>query len=344
MKASEKAIIGAKIVAARATNRVRPFFVQYSLLNDCNAQCVYCDSPFRGDRQLDAATHRRILSEYARLGAVRIKFLGGEPLLRADIGELVDAVRHLGMRCAMVTNGFLIPRKLDVIKNLDELVISIDGNEAAHDRQRGEGSWRKVMDGIETCSRAMVDFFLTAVVTNCSSDQIDWLLNLARELGVMVNFQIPLYNPEVYGAEAASWLPDEDAIRSIIGRIIQAKEAGAPVLFSVRSYRRTLHWPDYSMERDVRPGQVSPCTAGCYFLHMEPGGDVYPCVQHIGAFSPKNVITDGVEQAWRHAQAHACFSCYNTWLNENRAIFDLSPSVLYNFLRNYMRPRVQKNV
>ena len=30
---------------------------------------------------------------------------------------------------------------------------------------------------------------------------------------------------------------------------------------------------------------------------------------------------------------------YNTWLNENRAIFELRPAILMNFWQNYMRPR-----
>jgi hypothetical protein len=46
-----------------------------------------------------------------------------------------------------------------------------------------------------------------------------------------------------------------------------------------------------------------------------------------------------VEAAWRHAQRHSCFDCYNTWLNENRAIFDLRPAVLANFWRGYLARR-----
>jgi MoaA/NifB/PqqE/SkfB family radical SAM enzyme len=124
-----------------------------------------------------------------------------------------------------------------------------------------------------------------------------------------------------------------------VSRIIAAKAAGAPVLFTTRSYTKTLSWDDYAIERVERPDEQSPCTAGKYFLQLEPNGDIYPCVLHIGTFKPLNAVRDGVEAAWRHATRHSCFSCYNTWLNENRGIFDLHPSVLTNFWRNYLQPR-----
>ena len=339
MKNRTKMAIGARILASRLTNRPRPFFVQYSLLNGCNARCVYCNSPDREDRPLAFEQHVRILRDFARLGAARIKFLGGEPLLVREIGALADEVRRLGMRSAMVTNGFLIPEKFDTVRKMDEVVISIDGGEEAHDRQRGPGSWKKVMKGIGLCAEAKLDFFLSAVVTRRSFDQIPWLLETASRLGVMVNFQIPQFNEEMYGAEARAWMPDPDDIRRIVAEIVAAKESGAPVLFTTRSYRRTLSWPDFSLERVERPGERSPCTAGRYFLQMEPNGDIYPCVLHIGTFRPLTAARDGVEAAWRPAGNHSCFRCYNTWLNENRAIFDLSPAVLSNFWTSYLNGR-----
>jgi MoaA/NifB/PqqE/SkfB family radical SAM enzyme len=339
MKATAKLAIGAQILAARAQGRPRPFFVQYSLLNGCNARCVYCNSPAREDQQLTTAEHREILAEFARLGTVRVKFLGGEPLLRADIAELAAHVRGLGMRTAMVTNGFMLPERREVIPLLDEIIISIDGDRAAHDRQRGAGTWDRVMRGIEVCAEERADFFLSAVVTRESLGEIDWLIALARRLRVMVNFQIPQHNVEMYGTGAAKWLPSPEETRALLQKIITAKEAGDPVLFTTASYRRTLHWPDYLDERVERPGEKSPCTAGRYFLQVEPNGDLYPCVLQVGTFKPKNVKRDGVRAAWEHAQNHSCFDCYNTWLNENRAIFDLKPAVLGNFWRNYLRPR-----
>jgi MoaA/NifB/PqqE/SkfB family radical SAM enzyme len=337
MTNGQKLRIGSRILLAKVTNQPRPFFVQYSRLNGCNASCVYCNCPQRPDPRADLASHVRVLTELAQLGAARIKFLGGEPLLHPDIAPLVATVKKLGMRAAMVTNGFLVPRHIETVRTLDEVVISIDGNEAAHDAQRGAGTWKKVMAAIDACARVGVDFFLSAVVTRQTTDQIDWLIDTARRYGVSVNFQIPQFNPEMYGPHARAWMPEPDAIRSVVSRIIAAKESGAPVLFTAHSYRRTLEWADFALERIERPGERSPCTAGRYFLQVEPNGDIYPCVLQIGAFKPKNVFTDGVEAAWRHASCHSCFDCYNTWLNENRGVFDLHPAVLWNFWSGYLK-------
>lgn len=338
MKTRGKLAIGAQILTAKVRGRPRPFFVQYSLLNSCNARCGYCNLPSLPDPRVGADEHLRVLAEFARLGAVRIKFLGGEPLLHADLPVLVEQVRQLGMRSAMVTNGFLIPEKIDLVRRLDEVVISLDGSEAVHDRQRGRGTWRRAMRGIEACAEGGVDFFISAVVTRESSGEIDWLIDVARRYGVMVNFQVVHVQPAIY-PDARDWKPGSDEIRAILTRIAAAKEAGAPVLFSARSHRRALAWPDYAVERLERPGEVSPCTAGRYFVHLEADGSLYPCFQHVGRFAAKNVFRDGVEAAWRNTQRHSCFDCYNVWLNENRAIFDLHPAVIGNFWSNYLRPR-----
>jgi MoaA/NifB/PqqE/SkfB family radical SAM enzyme len=340
MTRTQKLRIGSRILLARATGRSRPFFVQYSLLNGCNASCAYCNCPKRDDARAEATAHVGVIREFAKLGAARIKFLGGEPLLSAHLELLVDEARRHGVRTAIVTNGFLVPKRMDLISRLDEVVISIDGRQAAHDAQRGAGTWTKVMAAIDACGEARVDFFISAVITRQNLDEIDWLIALARERSVMVNFQIPQFNTEMYGESAQQWLPEPDDIRAVIARIIAAKRAGAPVLFSARSYGRTLEWGDFTRERIERPGERSPCTAGRYFLQVEPNGDVYPCVLQIGgAFRPKNAFRDGVEAAWRQASSHSCFACYNTWLNENRGIFDLHPAILRNFWDNYLRPR-----
>ncbi|MBI3091014.1 MAG: radical SAM protein [Candidatus Tectomicrobia bacterium] len=343
MKTTAKLAIGAKILAAKLKGEVRPFFVQYVLLYGCDARCDYCNSPHRPATQLSTAEHKEILRQFARLGTVRVKFHGGEPLLRKDLGELLAEVKRLGMRAAVVTNGLMLPERLDAVRRADELVISLDGDEVTHDRHRGAGTWRRVMRAIDLCKQEGIEFFLNAVVTRHSAGDIDWLLATAARLGVMVNFQLLQTNEVAFGAHTTELMPAPEEIRAILAKILAAKEAGAPVLFSAHSYRHTLNWPDFSLERLVRPAEVSPCTAGRYFLNVEPNGDLIPCALHGATFTAKNALRDGVEAAWRHAQQHSCFDCYNTWLHESRAVFALRPAVLGNFWRNYLNPTRRRN-
>src|SRR5262245_14166764 len=106
MKTSAKLSIGSEILISRLTARPCPFFVQYCLLNACNARCVYCNYPQRDEASLTLEQHYSVLAGFAKLGSRRIKFLGGEPLLSDQIGPLLDETRRLGMRTALVTNGF----------------------------------------------------------------------------------------------------------------------------------------------------------------------------------------------------------------------------------------------
>ena len=59
MKNRDKLVIGSKILASKITNKPRPFFVQYSLLNACNAKCVYCNCPERDDPRASNDAGRR---------------------------------------------------------------------------------------------------------------------------------------------------------------------------------------------------------------------------------------------------------------------------------------------
>ena len=45
-------VLATQILVSKVTGRPRPFFVQYSVLNACNASCVSCNSPHRADAPL----------------------------------------------------------------------------------------------------------------------------------------------------------------------------------------------------------------------------------------------------------------------------------------------------
>ena len=304
MTAGEKLRIGAKIAAAKLAGAPRPFFVQYSLLNGCNAKCVYCNCPEREDRTrhpISTSRPRRV----RRLGAVRIKFLGGEPLL--CIRRRHARRRRRGASgCAPPSSRTVssIPSRIDPVRAARR-AHHLDRRQRSGPRpQRGEGTWKKVMAAIEAARTAKLDFFLTAVVTRerrrrrlAHRDRATVRRDpsISRSRSPTRRCTVP---------DAQQWMPSPDEIRTLAAKITAAKKPARRSSFhraptATRSVGRLR-------ERARRPaGGASPCTAGHYFLQLEPNGDVYPVVLQIGTFHAEERVRDGVEAAWRHAPRHS---------------------------------------
>lgn len=80
--------------------------IDFHVTSECSQQCPYCWGP-QGyeDRTVDTATARAIVERVAEHGINRIVFTGGDPLRRADVGELVDLAGSLGLEVAVSTTG-----------------------------------------------------------------------------------------------------------------------------------------------------------------------------------------------------------------------------------------------
>ncbi len=101
----------------------------------CNLRCIYCmpeeGIPFRQKTQLLSRDEiKRVLTLFVHLGVSKIRFTGGEPLLRKDICELVGFAKNLhGIESVhLTTNGMILDRHLNGLEKagLSGINISID--------------------------------------------------------------------------------------------------------------------------------------------------------------------------------------------------------------------------
>ena len=115
-------------------------------------------------------------------------------------------------------------------------------------------------------------------------------------------------------------------------RLAAWKRQGRPLVFSAQAYEHAATWPDYAVSTTRTVGESS-CMAGKSYVHIEPNGDVHPCGHHGDGLRPKNIITDGLEEALRHVQRHHCGDCWTVSLNERKAVFGLQPSALWEVVR-----------
>jgi len=90
--------------------------IRFSVTSNCNYNCLYCDRegfiPKTTELSVDEITQLcRILAQV--LNVTKIKFTGGEPLLREEIVEIIRNVSDLQLYkdISMTTNGFYLVEK-----------------------------------------------------------------------------------------------------------------------------------------------------------------------------------------------------------------------------------------
>ncbi|MBR0656816.1 radical SAM protein [Plastoroseomonas arctica] len=134
----------------------------------CNITCVNCyiESSPRNDRlvYLTAAEVAERLDEAAQLGAPlrEVGFTGGEPFLNRDLPAMLRDVLGRGLQAMVLTNAMKPMRNhaAAILALAAEfgaaltLRVSLDHHEAAaHDAERGEGSFAQALDGLVWLAR-----------------------------------------------------------------------------------------------------------------------------------------------------------------------------------------------
>src|SRR3989344_5459724 len=93
-----------------------PLNVMISLTDRCCSKCKYCNIPNRKKTELTTKEVIDLLNDAAKLGCQRVSLWGGEPLMREDIGQIINHIKNKKMHVNIVTNGYLVPMKINAIK------------------------------------------------------------------------------------------------------------------------------------------------------------------------------------------------------------------------------------
>lgn len=307
----------------------------------CNLRCGYCYGQYFSKEEKDFTTEEllSLIDDLARLGCCSITLGGGEPLLRSDIGQIIERIKSVGIECGMNTNGTLIPSRLKELKHIDMVTVSIDGPKEKNDANRGTGSFEKIMAGIDAALAAGIKTHTTTVLTCHNCDSVDWIVELAKEKGMQAEFNLLFYQAPGKG-DSDRFMAEDAELRKAMERIVELKTAGAPILFSKVVYRHASKWPDYHkrMIMGEKPDSSRiPCYAGRFMMFIDADGRIYPCVQLIEVFEGLDFRKAGIERAWERCASHNCRACYFPCFNEFNAIMTLRPGVIWEQVISTLR-------
>lgn len=300
MKLSDKIRAASSILKVRFMNRRIPLAVRWQLTNRCTSKCAYCSIWKTRSEELTTEQIFSLLDELRQAGTMVISFSGGDPLLREDIGKIIDRCKNRGIRPEINTNGSLVPRKIEDLKNLDLLKLSLDGPEEIHDNVRRHGSYAEVMEAAGILKTRGNKFTFATTLTKHNIGSIDFMLDKAREFNTVVAFQ-PLKRLYRGVEDMTPISPQQDEYRRAIERLITYKKQGnRHIRNSLIELEHIIHWPNY------RPLK---CWAGRIFCIIETNGDLFPCDRpHYNARLP-NCLESGFATALHNLPGVSCGGC-----------------------------------
>lgn len=342
--AFRRAVFFLSLIYCRLFGIDKPLFVVLVTNNNCNLNCKYCYGNYgeRG-RQNNYSTREllKIIDELKDLGTQLLTVHGGESLLRADIGEVVNYVKHKGFYIGFNTNGYLVPQRMAEIKCVDTICLSLDGTEESNDKYRGKGCYKKVMSAIDVIQANHVPCVISATLTSGNMGDMEFLAELGRQKGIKIQYSI-LYNSETMKDRCVEAVMRDEDIRRTVGKILELRGKGYPIYYSKNVLHATIDWPfsldekRYVTASDAVPDKkhtVVDCYHGSLKFQIDADGRVITCWAHDKKDAP-NVKELGVAEAIRRCRAEDdCLYCSFLANNEHNALMSLSPANIWNIMR-----------
>ncbi len=335
-----------KILSAIAENKVfgkkTPLRVVLKITKRCNLRCKHCLEYKFQEKELSLAKAKQMLKKVADAGAVHLSINGGEPLIRDDIGEIISYAKKLGMGVGITSNGFFVPQKINQLKDIDVLGLSLDGPKHIHDYLRGKGQFEQVIKAIKVAKENNIkNIYINTVLTKeiCQKlEYIDEMINIAKKNKIRCNF-VTMYGDVREGSVIEK--PNENELKGALIKIVKAKRQGEPIIYSQLTYDYILNWPDFSKEKYYQGEKHNirnpiKCLSGELSIAIEANGDVFPCNMVKGEMKPINIFkwpgsfSDLMKEL---GNRNKCRYCYYGCYCEGSALFGLKPKIIREYLK-----------
>ena len=224
----------------------------------------------------------RLTHIFVRLGAVKVRLTGGEPLVRKNIEELVERLAGIdGIDdLTMTTNAYLLPQMAQTLKGagLKRVTISLDSMDDDVFRKMNGRNFgtEKVLEGIEAAESAgLTPIKINAVVQRGMNDHT--IVDMARyfkERGHTMRFIEYMDVGTLNGWRMDDVVPATE----IISRI----DAELPLEPIDANYRGEVamryRYKDGGGEIGVIASVTKPFCGDCTRLRLSPEGSIVTCL------------------------------------------------------------------
>lgn len=279
----------------------RPMHIHWDVTGKCNLDCLHCRATSAdNESELDTSAALQLIDQIADIQPEWMSFDGGEPLLRHDIYDLISYASTKGLFTYLLSNGTIInQQKAQRLKEcgISSVQVSVDGLQAAHDRIRGEGTFRTTIRGIENLLLEGIRTSIRITISRHNIEDVVPLLDLALQLGVSAFGARRIVC--VGNAKDGTQAVEESSYLKVIDELIERGRNRIdihigmdPVLIPVTSIVDTIREQMGTLE------VLAGCGAGVSLLHIGSNGDIFPC--GVMPIRLGNVKTDPILDIWNN--------------------------------------------
>ncbi len=268
--------------------------LRLSVTDRCNYRCVYCRSGVgSGDGgvalgELPLTDYARMLRLFVSLGVEKVRFTGGEPLLRRGLVDLVRETARLRpayapgtvLDLALTTNGHLLAPMARDLKaaGLSRVTVSMDAvdPETFARITRVPNSFQRVRDGI----RAAQDAGLGPLKVNCvlmrgfNDGEVEAFAEFSRTEGVIVRFIefMPLGEDRVWAPETVIRLDE------IVERLSRVRPLVPMAANQLSETARRYTFDDGKGEIGIIAPVSHPFCGHCSRVRLTSDGKIRTCL------------------------------------------------------------------
>lgn len=275
-------------------------YLRISLTHKCNFDCIYCSTTHRSDLNIEELLTFeeivRIIQILSSRGVKKVRFTGGEPLLRKGIEELIRLVKNETEveEIHLTTNGYFLSRMAKGLKRagLDRINISIDSiDRETFARITRSDSLHIVLEGLKSAiEEGFSPIKINTVLLRGFNDSrivefIEFFLKYDSPL--MIRF---IEYMTFEGSDRSLSFFDTSSVFSLLSRRFLLKPEKKMPLSGPAIYYRIVDTPH--MVGFISPNTRHFCSE-CNRIRISPEGEVRGCLRFRGNISIRSYLRSG---------------------------------------------------
>ncbi len=156
----------------------------------CNCCCVMCDI-WKGNhnvKQLEESDISKMLDSFRKLNTKEIVMSGGEALMHPNFFRFCGIIKTRKIKITLLSTGLLLKKYAsEILANVDEVIVSLDGSRDIHDKIRNiPNAFEKLKEGVQELKELNPEFRVTARSVIQKENYLDFpnIVDAAKDIGL----------------------------------------------------------------------------------------------------------------------------------------------------------------